>query len=240
MNTLAGCSELTWTTGGGEPQVTDWSEQSRTPVRASTDLKAGGSSPSERARPQATYDHEPAPTVAKPLTLRCSSMAGAWHARAAWATMRGWLVMTAGPRCSSTKIPWPAAAAMARRRRVLGEDQPDTLTSADNLAMILGRVGEHQAARELAEDTLARRRRVLGEDHPDTLTSAFILAGALFELGEYQAARELNEDILARRRRVLGEDHPDTGASATFAIFLRTPRMLLKTIRWHSRRRHAG
>ena len=72
------------------------------------------------------------------------------------------------------------------------------------------------------------------------MTSAFILAGELFELGEYQAARELNEDILARRRRVLGEDHPDTGASATFAIFLRTPRMLLKTIRWHSRRRHAG
>ena len=92
---------------------------------------------------------------------------------------------------------------------------------------------------QLDEDTLARRR-VLGEDHPDTLTSAFILAGALFELGEYQAAKELNEDILVRRRRVLGEDHPDTGASATFAIFLRTPRPLLKTIGWVSRRRRAG
>ena len=59
------------------------------------------------------------------------------------------------------------------------------------------------------------------------MTSAFILAA---ELSEYQAARELAEDILARRRRVLGEDHPDTGTSAAFAIFLRTPRMLLKTI----------
>ena len=84
--------------------------------------------------------------------------------------------------------------------------------------MILGRVGQHQAARELAEDTLARRRRVLGEDHPDTLTSAFILAAELSELGEYRAAKELNEDTLARRRRVLGEDHPDTLASAAFAI----------------------
>ncbi len=129
---------------------------------------------------------------------------------------------------------------LARRRRVLGEDHPDTLTSADNLVMILGRVGEHRAARELAEDTLARRRRGLGEDHPDTLTSAFILAAALFELGEYQAAKELAEDTLARRRRVLGEDHPDTGASAAFAIFLRTPRPLLKAIGWHSRRRRAG
>jgi hypothetical protein len=29
-----------------------------------------------------------------------SGSPGAWHARAAWATMPGWLVMTAGPRCS--------------------------------------------------------------------------------------------------------------------------------------------
>jgi hypothetical protein len=55
-----------------------------------------------------------------------------------------------------------------------------------------------------------------------------------------RAQVQLDEDTLARRRRDLGEDHPDTGASATFAIFLRTPRMLLKTIRWHSRRRRAG
>jgi hypothetical protein len=86
--------------------------------------------------------------------------------------------------------------------------------------MILGRVGEDQAARELAEDTLARRRRVLGEDHPDTLFSAFILVGELAELGEYQAAKELNEDILARRRRVLGDRHFDTMGSAAFALIL--------------------
>jgi hypothetical protein len=103
---------------------------------------------------------------------------------------------------------------------VLGEDHPDTMTSADNLVMLLGRLGEHQAARELAEDILARRRRVLGEDHPDTLTSAFILAGELAGVGEYQAAKELNEDILARRRRVLGDSHFDTMISANFALIL--------------------
>ena len=110
---------------------------------------------------------------------------------------------------------------LARRRRVLGEDHPDTLASADNLAFSLIAVREqHQAARELAEDILARRRRVLGEDHPDTLRSAFIVAGALTELGEYQAAKELNEDILARRRRVLGDGHRDTMISASFALIL--------------------
>ena len=130
---------------------------------------------------------------------------------------------------------------LARRRRVLGEDHPDTLASADGLAVSLravgghpgtlasagslasiGHPGEHQAARELGEDTLARRRRVLGEDHPDTLASAHGLAISLRAVGEHQAARELDEDTLARRRRVLGEDHPDTLASAHgLAISLR-------------------
>jgi hypothetical protein len=111
---------------------------------------------------------------------------------------------------------------------------PGALAAASNLAAIVRHRGEYQAARELGEDTLARRRRVLGEDHPDNL------AVSLLGVGEHRAARELAEDTLARRRRVLGEDHPDTGASATFAIFVRTSRMLLKTIRWHSRRRRAG
>ena len=91
---------------------------------------------------------------------------------------------------------------------------PGTLISASNLAAGIGHSGEHQAARELGEDTLARRRRVLGEDHPDTLASAHGLAISLRAVSEHQAARELGEDTLARRRRVLGEDHPDTLASA--------------------------
>jgi hypothetical protein len=124
---------------------------------------------------------------------------------------------------------------LARRRRDLGEDHPDTLAAASNLAVSLRAVGglpgtltsfpgslasslhrgEQQAARELDEDTLVRRRRVLGEDHPDTLASASGLAISLRAVGERQAARELNEDTLARRRRVLGEDHPDTLAAAS-------------------------
>jgi hypothetical protein len=96
----------------------------------------------------------------------------------------------------------------------LGEDHPDTLKSANNLARDLRALGEYQQARTLDEDTLTRRRRVLGEDHPQTLGSANNLARDLHELGEYQQARTLNEDTLARRRRVLGDDHPDTLSSA--------------------------
>ena len=39
---------------------------------------------------------------------------------------------------------------LARRRRVLGEDHPDTLATANGLAISLRVVGERQAARETA------------------------------------------------------------------------------------------
>ena len=65
---------------------------------------------------------------------------------------------------------------LTRRRRVLGDDHPDTLTSASNLAVDLHALGEYQQARALDEDTLTRPRRVLGDDHPDTLISANNLA----------------------------------------------------------------
>ena len=60
---------------------------------------------------------------------------------------------------------------LTRLRRVLGDDHPDTLTSASRLADNLRALGEYQQARALDEDTLARRRRVLGDDHPDTRAS---------------------------------------------------------------------
>ncbi|MFD4746998.1 tetratricopeptide repeat protein, partial [Streptomyces rubiginosohelvolus] len=64
---------------------------------------------------------------------------------------------------------------LSRQRRVLGEDHPDTLGTASNLAINLSAVGLMEEARDLGEDTLARRRRVLGEDHPDTLRTAKLL-----------------------------------------------------------------
>jgi hypothetical protein len=89
---------------------------------------------------------------------------------------------------------------------VLGQDHPDTLASAGNLAADLRALGETQAARELDEDTLARMRRVLGENHPQTLKLANSLATDLAERGKTQAARELDEETEARRRRAHGGD----------------------------------
>jgi hypothetical protein len=92
---------------------------------------------------------------------------------------------------------------------VLGDDHPDTLISASNLALILSDLGERRAARVLHEDTLTRRRRVLGDDHPSTLSSASNLALILSDLGEHHAARELKHEV--RRRQIQRPSEVDGG-----------------------------
>ena len=67
-------------------------------------------------------------------------------------------------------------AGCATRRRVLGDEHPSTLTSADNLAATRWAQGDHAGARALHEEVYATLRRVLGDEHPDTLTSANNLA----------------------------------------------------------------
>ena len=93
--------------------------------------------------------------------------------------------------CSPVASPRPpcrcsnAPTTSARER--FGDDHPDTLTSASNLALNLWWLGEYQRARALDDDTLTRRRRILGDDHPDTLTSASQLAVDLSRAGRLPA-----------------------------------------------------
>ena len=95
------------------------------------------------------------------------------------------------------------------RRRVLGEEHPDTLMSMNNFAATLRAQGDHAGARELLERVLEARRRVLGEEHPDTLMSMNNLAATLRDQGDHSGARELLERVLDAYRRVLEEEHPD-------------------------------
>ena len=67
-------------------------------------------------------------------------------------------------------------AVLAVRKRVLGEEHPNTLTSASNLALTYSQQGKHAEAETLQVAVLAVEKRVLGEEHPDTLTSANNLA----------------------------------------------------------------
>ena len=102
---------------------------------------------------------------------------------------------------------------LARSRRILGEDHPDSLASLNNVASVCLSIGEYDRALHLYEECLAKRSKILGEDHPSTLISLNHLAVSLLRLGKCARALPLYEDCLSRMKRVLGEDHSDTLAS---------------------------
>jgi len=95
----------------------------------------------------------------------------------------------------------------------LGEDDPETLTACNNLAMAYQDAGRLTEAIRLFKQTLADREQVLGDDHAMTLTSRNNLAGAYREAGGLNEAIQLYAAALAGRERVLGPDDPETLAT---------------------------
>ena len=99
---------------------------------------------------------------------------------------------------------------LADQERVLGADDPDTLTTRGNLATAYQAAGRTAEAITLFEQTLADRERLLGADDPGTLNARNNLANAYGEAGRIDEAITLHEQTLADRERVLGADDPDT------------------------------
>jgi CHAT domain-containing protein/tetratricopeptide (TPR) repeat protein len=99
------------------------------------------------------------------------------------------------------------------RRKVLGEEHPDTAMSYNNVGLNLQAQGQYAAAAEVYQKALDIQRKVLGEEHPDTARSYNNVATNLQAQGQYAAAAEGYQKALAIRRKVLGEEHPDTAQS---------------------------
>jgi hypothetical protein len=66
---------------------------------------------------------------------------------------------------------------METRKRVLGAEHPDTLTTMNNLAFTLKGCGQDAEAIKLMEKCVQLRTLVLGANHPYTLSSSAALIG---------------------------------------------------------------
>ncbi|KAH8708390.1 kinesin light chain [Phaeosphaeriaceae sp. PMI808] len=99
---------------------------------------------------------------------------------------------------------------MEMRKRVLGDEHPDTLTSMANLASTYRNQGRWKEAEELEVQVIETSARVLGDEHPDTLTSMANLASTYRNQGRWKEAEELEVQVMETRKRVLGDEHPDT------------------------------
>ncbi|KAJ3300743.1 Kinesin light chain 3 [Borealophlyctis nickersoniae] len=129
---------------------------------------------------------------------------------------------------------------LERRRGMLGEDHPNTLTSINNLATLYSNQGKHEKAGLLYAECLERRRGVLGEDHPDTLVSLNNLAELYMDQGKYEKAEPLHVDCLRRMNRVLGEDHPNTQTVRKNLAFLREALAEMKVSKWRTEITNGG
>jgi tetratricopeptide (TPR) repeat protein len=102
---------------------------------------------------------------------------------------------------------------MENRKRVLGAEHPDTLTSMANLASTFWNQGRWKEAEELEVQVIETRKMVLGAEHLDTLTSMNNLASIYTNQGRWKEAEELELQVIETHKRVIGAEHPDTLAS---------------------------
>jgi hypothetical protein len=98
------------------------------------------------------------------------------------------------------------------RRRVLGDEHPDTFVTMGNLASTYYDQGRWKEAEVLQVQAL-EMRRVLGDGHPDTLTAIANLAATYCKQQQWAKAKGLAEELLVLQKQVLGDDHPDTLAT---------------------------
>jgi tetratricopeptide (TPR) repeat protein len=98
--------------------------------------------------------------------------------------------------------------ALETRRRLLGNDDPETLSSVVQMGQLLVDKAKLADAEPFLKEGLEGRRRVLGPEHPDTLTSIFSMGVLRQGQGRVQEAMQYYDEALKKRRRVLGEDPP--------------------------------
>jgi tetratricopeptide (TPR) repeat protein len=96
------------------------------------------------------------------------------------------------------------------RRKVLGEEHPDTIKSLNNLGALQQAIGDYNGARSYFEKALEICKKVLGEEHPTTSLILNNLGVVLGAIGDYNGAQRCYEKALEICKKVLGEEHPDT------------------------------
>lgn len=95
--------------------------------------------------------------------------------------------------------------ALATRRKVLGDDHIDTLTSINNMGVLLQWWGKLSEAEPYLRECLERKRRVLGDDHRETIAAIANMGSQMIYLGKPMEAEPYYKEALERSRRLKDE-----------------------------------
>jgi serine/threonine protein kinase/tetratricopeptide (TPR) repeat protein len=101
-------------------------------------------------------------------------------------------------------------SAVATNRRVLGDDDPATLVSINDLALTLQNRGKWEEAEVLTLEGLEGCRRVLGDDHIETRTAASNYGHLLAEAGRFAEAEPYHREAFDTFRRFEGPEYWQT------------------------------
>ncbi|MET7574896.1 tetratricopeptide repeat protein [Streptomyces sp. NPDC005492] len=145
-------------------------------------------------------DHVPEPVI-QAVLANCTPQDADGVAAAAFAHGRYQLA----------QISWQSS--LDTRRTTLGAEHPDILSNRNDLAVVLGFLGQLEEAEAEHRAVLETRTRVLGPEHSSTLASRNNHAFALRALGRLEEAEAEHRAELDISIRVLGPEHPDTLAS---------------------------
>ena len=99
------------------------------------------------------------------------------------------------------------------RKKILGEEHPDTIKSYNNLATYYLFEDEYEEAKELYQKVLEMRKKILGERNSDTIKSYDILVNLYAQMKEYQKAKDFCQKVLRIKQEEFGEEHPSTAYS---------------------------
>src|SRR5699024_6337242 len=82
-------------------------------------------------------------------------------------------------------------------KSILGPDHPDTLTTRNNMALVLDKQGKYEEAFQIYQEVyeIQKRKNVLGPDHPDTLTTRNNMALVLSNQGKYEEAFQIYQEV---------------------------------------------
>ncbi|KAG4430946.1 hypothetical protein IFR05_013568 [Cadophora sp. M221] len=143
--------------------------------------------------------------------VRCALMSNKagkdWETRIAPSRRFGQCLLSDG-RYNEAEAPF--LEVVERHKRVLGQENPDTLASIANLASTYRNQGRWKEAEDLDVQVMETSLRVLGAEHPDTLTSIANLAAIYRNQGRWKEAEDLDVQVTETSLRVLGAEHPDT------------------------------
>ncbi|WP_335219808.1 tetratricopeptide repeat protein [Nostoc sp.] len=99
--------------------------------------------------------------------------------------------------------------ALELRKKLLGEEHPDVLSSFVILAGIYKLQNRFNEAEVLYEKVFEIRLRILGERHLQTIDSLHNLADTYYRQERFSEAETRYLEVIELRKQLLGEDNPD-------------------------------